>query len=286
LFALSRVWPERVEPLVLEPARVEAVAAEWQATNGAPPDARETAALVEAAIDEELLLREAYARGLDRDDPVVRARLARNARFLGEGEPGAGDAELAQAVRSLGLERGDLVVRRRLVERMRAALEAEATPPTEAEIRARLARYPAVRAPDRVRLAHSFEARREDGSQPGALRELIWIARTVQRVGEPTLPGVELEPRSERELAAEFGAEFARAVFALPVGRWSDPLESAYGEHLVFVKERIRGAPQTWAVLRPRVEAELREERARAALRAGLARLRARQPIRVAERAP
>jgi hypothetical protein len=119
LFALARAWPTPVEPLVLDRPRVEALAAEWTAANGAAPDAREAAALVEAAIDG-LLLREAYARGLA--GAIGGARLARNARFLGEraGAGGAGSPERA----SLCLERGDLVVRRRLVERMRAALEA------------------------------------------------------------------------------------------------------------------------------------------------------------------
>ena len=287
LFALTRAGsgPAR-PPLELDAKRVAALRADWVATSGVAPDARETTALVDAAIDDELLLREAYARGFAESDPVVRARLARNVRFLGEGEPDAGDGQLADDARALGLERGDLVVRRRLIERMRAELEAEAVPPTEAEIRRRLARYPEVRAADRVRIAHVFEARRADGSQRDALLRRITVARMTQRIGEPTLPSVVLAPRSERELAAEFGDGFARAVFALPVGVWSDPLESAYGEHLVFVKERIRGAPQSRAILRRRVEAELRDERARAALRAGLARLRARQPIHVAELAP
>jgi peptidyl-prolyl cis-trans isomerase C len=290
LLALTRARAGlEVEPLVLDAARVREIHAAYARETGAGPDARAARALVEAAIDEELLLREARARGFAETDPVVRARLARNARFLGEGAATAGDAELAAGVRALGLEDGDLVVRRRLVARMRAELEAEAAPPTLAEVEARWARdRERFRSADRVRLAHVFAARASDAehvarelARDGAEPSAAAFAR-----GEPFLLGHELAPRSQAELARELGLGFARAVFALPVNEWSGPISSSYGAHAVFVRERLPRALRSFDEARGRIESELGEERAAAALAAGLARLRARQPIRVAEIAP
>ena len=40
------------------------------------------------------------------------------------------------------------------------------------------------------------------------------------------------------EIASLFGEDFARAVLALPPGRWSGPIASAYGAHLVMLTGR------------------------------------------------
>ena len=49
----------------------------------------------------------------------------------------------------------------------------------------------------------------------------------------PTLTGV-----SEAELGRVLGDAFARAVFRLPVGEWSGPIESIRGRHYVQLTAR------------------------------------------------
>src|SRR5206468_1630900 len=92
----------------------------WTAEHGAPPSRVAAEGLVRAAIDEEVLYREAVARGFDRADATVRERLVRLGGFVGE-EAGATPGALEREARRLGLERSDLVVRRHLVEMMRLA---------------------------------------------------------------------------------------------------------------------------------------------------------------------
>src|SRR5204863_121676 len=69
---------------------------------------------------EEVLYREALARGFDRRDAAVRERLVRLGGFVSEEAGGSRDV-LEREARRLGLERSDLVVRRHLVEMMRLA---------------------------------------------------------------------------------------------------------------------------------------------------------------------
>src|SRR5919204_1625297 len=56
----------------------------WAEEHGTPPSRTAEATLVRDAIDEEILYREALARGFDRRDAAVRERLVRLASFVGE----------------------------------------------------------------------------------------------------------------------------------------------------------------------------------------------------------
>src|SRR2546427_11294062 len=56
----------------------------WTEEHGTPPGRAAEDALVRAAIDEEILYREALARGFDRRDDAARERLVRLGSFVGE----------------------------------------------------------------------------------------------------------------------------------------------------------------------------------------------------------
>ncbi len=62
--------------LALSAARVAQLRADLTRQTGAPPSAEQEAALVAHELDQEILYREALARGLDRGDPSIRFRLA------------------------------------------------------------------------------------------------------------------------------------------------------------------------------------------------------------------
>ena len=254
-------------------------------------------ALVEAEIDDEILLREARARGLEAGDPVVRARLARNLGFLrGEDERAAraGDARRVDEALALGLARSDLVVRRRLIERMRAELASRAAAkPSEAEIAARFAR-------DRERLRGQ---RRACGSRTSSCRAIAAAPRSKPTHGASARSIAARGSRSSRRSRTAMRscsatccpprtrggarARVRRGVRARGRSRSSpvasrQPIASSYGLHLVLVHERSDGAPASLEAARARIEAELVREREAAALRGALAALRARYEIRVA----
>jgi hypothetical protein len=233
-------------------------------------------------LEEEVLYRAALARGLDRDDPVVQARLLQDARFL---DPAAGDdAVLYRDAIDLGLAQGDLVVRRRLVERMQRLLQDPALTdePSDAELQAFLdAHADRFAAPARVRLAQVFLSRQRRGAglESDAQRLLERLAPAdaarAAALGDPLPLPAELPSASTQDLAALFGARFAAAVAELEPGRWQGPLTSPYGLHLVWVYERVGARQPPLVAVRGQVRAALRDERAAAALRDGVRRLRA-----------
>ncbi len=226
--------------------------------------------------DDDLLYREALARGFHESDTVVRRRLAMNLTFA-EGERGRSEQELVREALALGMHESDLVVRRRLVQKMRLlfAVSARAEEPSEAELAAHLA---ANRArwtePARVRATQLYFATRERAEAVSA--RLPARPEDAGALGEPLPFAAQLPALSHDELARQLGAPFADAVFALDAGAWSAPLESSFGVHFVFVQERVAARESPLAVVRSEVREALLAERGEAAVRKALADLRAR----------
>src|SRR5439155_448225 len=159
--------------LVITATRLAQVRAELGAVTASAP-APDERTLVERAVDDEILYREALARGMDHKDPSVRWRLAEKMRFLGDEEttatPGSEDELYRKAVR-LGLDREDAIVRGILVRQMRLLLARVAgeKPPDDAELAGYLERHPdRYVEPGRVTFWHVFLA--DDRRRAGVTR--------------------------------------------------------------------------------------------------------------------
>jgi hypothetical protein len=265
----------------------------WREEHGKSPGPAAEKTLIRDAIDEEILHREALARGYDRLDASVRERLARLASFVGEDDGGGRDA-LAEEAQRLGLERSDVVVRRHLVEMMRltaARVAPEDLPSTDA-----LAAWYARHADDfaesaRIHLVHVYFALDARGAAAGtqAAALLAELRRTgagpeaAAGRGDPFIRGTEVEG-SPVDVARVFGAGFARALDAAPVGSWAGPLRSPYGIHLVFVGAREARRVPDLDVVRGRVLHAWLRERSAARARETMVALRARYDVHVVPR--
>ena len=153
--------------------------------------------------------------GLDRDDTVIRRRLRQKLEFLVE------DAAVAR--RADG--RGAPGVARRSTPSPSASEPRVALPPGLSSVRSAAARPPARRPRSARRAALERRAPTPDGRPR---RRVDAAARSCRS-----------EPLSE--VSRAFGNEFATALVALEPARWSGPIESPYGLHLVLVRERTRG---------------------------------------------
>ena len=94
-----------------------------------------------------------------------------------------------------------------------------------------------------------------------------------------------LEPRYENatqtDLARLFGDEFAAAVVKQPTGRWSGPVRSGYGVHLIKVETLTPGGTPDLADVRPLVEREWTNARRQELSKAFYDRLRAKYKVTV-----
>jgi hypothetical protein len=217
-------------------------------------------------------------------------------RFRRVGERPAGDdldALVAGYVREealyrealrLGLDRGDTIVRRRLVQKMEFVLAgaAEVAEPTDAQLEAYLeAHSRAFRAPPRVAFEHVYLSRDARGDTVAAdaaalVTALVTEPESAASRGDPFIAGSRFALSTEDEIAARMGFEFGAAVTAMPVDRWSGPVESSFGLHAVRVTAREDGGAPDVAAIRPALRRayleKARIEEAEEAIRAIVAR--------------
>ena len=87
--------------------------------------------------------------------------------------------------------------------------------------------------------------RRGDAAHADARALLARLAAdpAAASAGDASLLPASLPLSSLREIGRVFGDVFAAEVAKLAPGRWSGPIESGFGLHLVFVEEHEAGRP-------------------------------------------
>ncbi len=282
-------------PIVITAARVAALRDDYQRSLLVAPTPAELDALIARDADDEMLYREALLLGLDRRDRAVKWRIVDKMHFLfGDG---AGDPESAyRRGLALGLDREDFVVRNALVTKMRLlakaasrseepsgeALERE----LEAYLRAHAAAYTEA---ERLSLTQVFLSAGKRGAALEAdaramlkrLRAAHTAPETAARLGDPFVSGSTFRNASPSGIAKIFGDGFATAVTELEPGRWSEPVRSPYGLHLVRVTARDAAALPPLDAVRSRVLRAYRSERRAQYLARMMDELRAAYEVRV-----
>jgi hypothetical protein len=228
---------------------VAKLTAQFERTWQRPPTEAERAALVEDHVRNEVAYREALAMGLDRDDDVIRRRMRMKLEFV------------LEDVRSLAEPTDD---------DLRAYLEANrARYVTEPEVSFRQVYFNADRRDaDAETRARAALARLAEGADP-------------DKVGDPTLLAAETPLAPLSRIRDDFGDEFARGLRELEPGRWSGPVRSGYGLHLVVVRERREPRLPGVAEIRDALARDWIGEKQRELKDAAYARLRERYTVRV-----
>lgn len=180
-----------------------------------------------------------------------------------------GEVYYREALR-LGLDRDDDVVKKRLRNKMLAiaGAEAEATRPSDAELQALLDKDPARYAePPRYTLEQRYLGSDTPPLRAAAIAQLSWLkpgdAPTLPEQPIP-LPGT-LDGAPLIDIATQFGDDFALALEKAPTGRWTGPVASGFGLHLVKVIRRDNPPPPKLADIRQRLENDWRSAAVRKA---------------------
>ncbi len=253
-FALER-WladgNEERRVVTVTDEQVDALRARWDAQWGRVPADRELQGLIDEAVREEILYREALRLGLDRDDPIVRRRLAQKMTFMLEDN---------------------------------AELPAPAAREVEDYFAAHAEQY---REPARTTFRHVFlsDDRRADPRRDAAALLLEVRGdddeRSWRRAGDPFMLLGEYADRTDQAIAELFGADFATALGGVEAGKWQGPIASTHGVHLVRVLGRRSPRSPVLDDVRDRVLRDLLEARRREQNRAALQALRERYDVRM-----
>jgi hypothetical protein len=212
LFALNEYLEERSRftRITITPEVVQGIAANYTLQYGAKPTGAQLDSLVDEYIREEVFYHEALKLGLDRDDEIIRRRLVQKYEFLQQ----------------------DL------------ALEQD---PTRDQLKAYYNEHVAdYRTPERVSFTQIYfspDVRGEAGARADAQRTAarlrdLGATRSVDE-GDRFAGPTDYAAASSEELSRVFGKEgLAHDIFSVPLQRWSEPIHSGLGWHVVLVTTR------------------------------------------------
>lgn len=235
LFGLYAIFGQKQEAeskeIVITNQQIALLATMWEKQWRRPPTPQEMQGLVESFIREEVLYREALAMGLDRDDTVVRRRLAQKIEFLAQdlatqGEPG--DAEL-RTFFAENSERFEIPAR-----------------VTFTHVYLNLDERSAAVFDDADRLLDALRA----GADPNQQGDRFML--------QSRYVGLD-----RQGVARNFGSQFAESVFALTSDDWEGPVQSGYGLHLVRIEGRDEAYLPPFEEVRLRVRDEFISNRRR-----------------------
>jgi len=233
LTAASVQQEEAGNHITVTAGEIDWLTGSWEKRWNRLPTAEERTGLIEQFVRETVLYREALAMGLDRDDTIIRRRLAQKLEFLTQ----------------------DLVA---------------TVAPTEEQLRGYFAEHAQrYELPALTTFTHVFvdpdrrgDRTLADTEAIGAeLRALGAPAEGAVSQGDPFMLQSYYPERSEVEVAKLFGTEFARSMAGLEPGRWHGPVLSGYGVHWVYVERRSPAVAPEFAAVRERVRQDWEDAR-------------------------
>jgi peptidyl-prolyl cis-trans isomerase C len=240
--------PNRIELTEADLSQLDAAfTAQWLRH----PTAQEMGHLIDERIREEVLYREALALGLDKDDTIVKRRLAQKMEFL---------AEDVSTLRE----------------------------PKVNELRDWFAKNSQRFAlASRIWFHHvyfSFDRKGEKASEAASRAYQQLTGEPVDspvagRVADPFMFQDYYADCTEDQVAKTFGSKFAKAVFQLPSGSWQGPIESGLGWHLVWVDSMTPVRVPAFEEVESAVKTEWLSEQSAESKRRAFAIMRARYEV-------
>jgi hypothetical protein len=281
----SRRWQA---PIVITADQVQRMEATFRDRWGGAPTEEQRRALINAAVEEELLYRQARALALEYQDASVRRRLFEKARALELRVSGDSEDLVDEAV-ALGLD-DDVVIRRLLAEKMRLVLQQDTVPQqiSDAELAHHLERHrERFLQPETVTFTHVFlatDAHRQLGTAAQAARAALGAqppSVDSARLSDPFPLGNRFVALTPTQLTGRFGKPFTDRLLTLPIGAWSEPIASPFGLHLVWIEQHKPASLPPLDAVREPILLELTKARAADNLARGLAQLRSLYEIRI-----
>jgi hypothetical protein len=242
---LNEGLPGAQNEIVVSRGQMRGLEAQFVRVWQRPPAPQELQGLIDNWVREEILFREGLLMGLDRDDPVVRRRIAQKVEFiLDSAIPAAPtDTELQEWL--------DTHSEKYSIESQYSLRQVFFDPQRHGDAVAQLI-----------------------SSGQAALRKGSTVA------GDPTLLPTTMTA-SASEVARVFGSEFEIALRTLPLGGWEGPVSSGFGIHLVELTARAADRKASLSEVREAVARDLLHVRSEEANAAFYEKMKATYNVRI-----
>ena len=223
--------------IIIQPGDLEWMISSWERQRGRAPTLEELTRMVNEHIREEVLYREAISLGLDQNDAIVRRRMAQKMSFMtkGLGEQETPTDEILQA----------------FYFKNRARYE----------------------TPAMISISHIYFSadKRGEAAKTDAQNVLQQLQseknppKSAPDRGDRFILQYDYKQMTKKDLANQFGENFAESVFGLKSDGWYGPIESNYGQHLVYTSNRTEANLPEFHTQKRRVELDWNHDQKQAA---------------------
>jgi peptidyl-prolyl cis-trans isomerase C len=215
------------------------------------PTPVEFQSMVEDKVREEVLYREGLAMGLDKDDTIVKRRMAQKMQFIAEDVAAAHEPSTAE---------------------LKAWFQKNADK---------------FKLPSRYSFRHLYfspdkRGKNAHGDAASVLARIAGLpedSNVTASLSDSFMFQDYYGDRTPSAIAKEFGPPFAVAIEKVKPGSWQGPIESGYGWHLVFVDTVIPGRTPAFEEMEPDVKTAWLIEQKASAWQKAYAEMRARYTV-------
>ena len=176
----------------------------WQSQVGRPPSDEEIVNIINNFVQEEILYREALLLDLDQEDRIIKRRLAQKITFLKQ-ETIPDDPSQEELEKFFEQNKNNYYI------------------------------------PATYSFSHHYFSKESSAKERVAKAFNDYQTNGAELKGDPFFLGKNFYQNSADEIKKNFGELFFLAIENLNLNEWSGPHESAFGEHIILLKEVTTG---------------------------------------------
>ena len=215
IYGLVNTKPDQNE-IIIDDGLINEIVAKWELQRNRQPTLEELSGLVNEFVEQEVLYQEALEMNLDHNDEIVKRRLSQKMEFISDGL-------------------------------------AESLQPTEDMLKKyfedKKDNYSKDPVYTMLQIYFSQDKRSDAyGDAKNALKSV-----SMEGLGDPISLPKTYTNASAFAISRDYGTSFAINLDTLEVGKWTGPINSGLGVHLVFIKEKKAGGLYTFEEVKDKV---------------------------------
>ena len=215
------------ERIVISKSQINHLVILWKKKRQRSPTQTELESMIQQQIREEVMVRESLAMGLDKNDSIIRRRLAQKIEFI--------TSDLATLAQPTEIELANYLEKHSDEFTLPARIDFVQIYINPEKHEANIQKY--------------INNLLDELSQTGANSDITTL-------GDSLMLDQQYEQATEHDVSRLFGKEFANKLFTLPVGYWQGPIRSGYGVHLVHIGNKTENQQLELNAVREKVLTE------------------------------
>ena len=215
IYGLVNTEPTQNE-IIIDDGLINEIAAKWELQRNRQPNIEELTGLVNEFVEQEVLYQEALSMNLDHNDEIVKRRLAQKMEFISDGL-------------------------------------AESLQPTDDMLKKYFEDKKDNYSKDPVYTMSHIYFSQDNRSDAYSDAENVLKLESMEGSGDPISLPKTYTNASAFIISRDYGTSFANSLDTLEIGKWTGPINSGLGVHLVFIKEKKAGGLYTFEEVKDKV---------------------------------